>query len=312
LKALELDVASALTLATVDGSSPLRQFQEGLASDSITKKLRTMQPRIENQLKPDGLLSMALRGGKNAWIVGTVDDPYIGENFNLEIKVRWLDSSEHVPDGPMCQFILCATASGWPQLPKHFVALSRELDLGRKELVQDCTHWRGTPGGHEQLMSSAVQYVIRPALCPVNLEFCLSREFAILEEGSIPGYPAGVMVVEEALPTGVSEFEGWPVPPTRWGYVRMTQTLVWHVSSSQEFPGCSNCKQVGRYGAALPQWMTPLTLIHKVCMGIIHKTLQRLIVGALPKWDEAHGPRMQNPDIKDLYDGIASSFPGVS
>lgn len=309
LKALELELASTVKVLSKDISDPMYKLLERLSNDPVLKKLRLVYPRIERQLLPDALLSVALRDGKDAWIVGKVHDPSIGEHFSLEIKVRWLEGSELDKNGPYCQFILSASASGWPQPPENFVALARELDLGKKELVQDCTDYKGTPGGAEQLMSAMVRYVIRPALCPVNLEFVLSRELAVMEDALIPGYPSGVMILEEAMPTGVDNYEGWPVPPTKWGYVRMTQTLVWHVSPSLEHPGCSNCRQVGRYGAALPKFMCPLTLIHKVCLTIIHKTLKRLIDGALPEWDKAHGPRMQRADVRGLYGAIATLSP---
>lgn len=307
LDELEQDVASTLKLVQSDASSELSQFREHIAMDVVLQKLRLMRPRIKAQLKPDGLLTIALKKqeGHNQWIVGTVRDPSISENFCLEIKVRWLEGSELVKNAGASQFMLCASVSGWPQPLEDFVALTRELDHGKKEFVHDCSEYNGTPGGPDQLMSTMLHYVIRPAMLPViGFEFVNFREFALLEGTPIPGYPRGVLIVEESAPTGVPEFEGWQLPPTRRGYVQVAQTLLWHISADQGDPGCTQWTQVGRYTAPIPRWMLPLTLAHKICLRTIHMTFKKHRDAAFPGWDKAHGTRMKDPEVKDLYDAI--------
>mmetsp|Transcript_10540 Transcript_10540/g.17577 ORF Transcript_10540/g.17577 Transcript_10540/m.17577 type:complete len:413 (-) Transcript_10540:195-1433(-) len=311
LDELDWGLAAALKSQT-EASNPFLEFSERVKVDPVLRKLKLLRPRVQAQLKPDALLSLVLKGEKSAWIAETVKDPSIGENFTLEVKVRFAEKPEYIAGAGACQFILCCTCSGWPQPVESFIALVRELDFGKKEHIHDCTDLQGTPGGPEQLMTAWLRYVVRPALCPLNLEFVLRREFDLLQDGAIPGYPAGVMMLEKSMPTGVADFEGWPVPPTKWGQYRMSNDVVWHASPDKERQGCASIIMAGRYGAPIPKWMAPLSIIHKVCMGTIHKTLQKLIVAALPEWDKTYGKRMQTPEVQSLYSAIGLHTRGSS
>merc|ERR1712032_449452 len=186
------------------------------------------------------------------------------------------------------------------------IALDRETDLCKREMIQDCRAFEGTPGGPEQLRSAMLHYVIRPALLPViSLDFLQLREYAVCASSPLPGYSAGVLVTENTPPSGQLEFEGWQLPIAKFGSVRVTQKTIKHFAASVEHLGCSSQTLVLNLAIPIPPRMAPLRLISNIILNTTLKTFGSFKSDVVDRWDEA-GYKARMEKNKMFYGAVAA------
>merc|ERR1712032_418853 len=159
------------------------------------------------------------------------------------------------------------------------IALDRETDLCKREMIQDCRAFEGTPGGPEQLRSAMLHYVIRPALLPViSLDFLQLREYAVCASSPLPGYSAGVLV---------------------------TQKTIKHFAASVEHLGCSSQTLVLNLAIPIPPRMAPLRLISIIILNTTLKTFGSFKSDVVDRWDEA-GYKARMEKNKMFYGAVAA------
>lgn len=294
LKAVEVKVASTYQLARVAKRTDLLDEICGLAarcgSDPVFVKLRAIHGRMEQALGPQGLLTQSLRGADSDWIIGEIRDPSIGEHFKCEFRIRFAKGEEVEKDGETSQLIARATVSNWPQSLQNWVALERETDLCRKEYVQDCKSVRGTPGGPEQMMSAMLNAIVRPMLMPFKFDAVMARDFSVCADGQIPGFPRAVLQLEQSLPKGEREFEGWTIPPEKWGNIRVSSKIAKVFVPSTVHVNCSTMVLGARIGVPLPKSMVPLGMLKMMMLDVFSKSFQLLKRQVLDSWGSTGYP----------------------
>jgi len=306
LKALELDVATTYELAkAVERMEVMDQavaLSQQLNTDPVLQKLRSVHSRFEEITNPQGLLSQAMTGEN--WVTGELKDADLGEHFRMEVAMRLAEAAERDKDGPATQLIAKVTMSGWPQPASNFLALERETDLFQKEFMADCKFSTGIPGELDQLMSCMGHLQVRPALLPINFEYVFFREFAVCPSGLLPGLSSGALEIESNLPLNKSEFEGWKIPPAKFGNVRSESKQIKHIAPTEGHPELTTITIFSKDGIPLPGWMLPLKFLMKLAIDLCLKTFKRIKEKVVDKWEELPYSDRTKASRK-LYDALA-------
>eukprot|EP00928_Gymnodinium_smaydae_P054089 TRINITY_DN37921_c0_g1_i1.p1 TRINITY_DN37921_c0_g1~~TRINITY_DN37921_c0_g1_i1.p1 ORF type:complete len:552 (+),score=98.12 TRINITY_DN37921_c0_g1_i1:107-1762(+) len=214
--------------------------------------------RITNQLNNRPF------NAKDGWAHTKVHDKSISQDFQADIYLRFAQGAERVPDGQSAQLICNGVLKSFPMGMTEFVSIYRETDLYKKEWLADCECCEGSVGGPEKLYSAYSRFLNSSPLMPRKLEIVTVRDFAVCPQAPINGQPAGVMVMDSSAPTGSSEFGGFaiPGPLARTTRIADIDTML-YFSPSKEHPGTVDVFATAYFGAPIPQWIIPLTLVKK-------------------------------------------------
>jgi len=311
LDALELDIASTYEspkgLERSDIKDRACQLGSCLQSDPVISKLRSVHGRLKKHLDPQGLLAQSLQGSAEKWVSGELQDPSIHPEFKFSAHMRLLEGTERDDNGPTTQIITKCIMQCWPQTLSNWLALERETAIFEKEWLASCKFFIGVTGELEQLMSSSVHLAIQAFPLPC-MEAANIREFAVCLESPLSGYSPGVLEIEQSLPQDKDEFEGWKVPPRRFGYVRNEGLTIKHAAPSTEDPHCVTATIVSKTGFPLPKSMLPLNLMKDIFLSVFHKTFKNMKEKVVENWESTGFPECMAKH-PDLYGAVAAIKP---
>jgi hypothetical protein len=244
------------------------------------------------------------------WAQLQIKDPKIGKDFNLEMKLRFAQDFEREATGPKTQIVVFTECSGLPLRLTDFVALQCETDLFRKEWMKDCVSYEGKHGLPNELVPAFVYVQLSPALMPFKLEELVLREFAVCPDGppfqSESCSSGGVLISENGPPDGVSEFQGFAIPPTRFRMVRLTgEPKMLFATRSKLGRGCTDLFSAVRIGLPAPEWMVPLDLLKRFAADIFRESLRRLKEHVIDNWDNL-GYKARVASREDFYNQVVS------
>jgi len=244
------------------------------------------------------------------WARIEIRDPKIGPDFQLEIKLRFAKDSEREANGPSAQLVVSSECRGFPLRLSQFVAFNCEAELCGKENIKDCTSLKSTSGNPSECSPAFIHSQLSPALLPFRVEELLARDFAVCPKGapftrfcsamtrsrskdvldslgSSPWSRGGVLITENNPPDGVTEFEGFKVPPTRRGVVRLTGTpKTIFCSRNDRRPDCTDIVAAVRMGLPVPEWLIPLDLLKRFVSDIFRESLRRVKANIVDHWAE--------------------------
>lgn len=232
------------------------------------------------------------------WYMHEVNDTRISDKFRVEIGMRNRDNTERDPNGASSQLTGFGKVKNFPLALHQFCAYQMEVDLQRKEWITDCESLSCAHGGHPKLCAQMQDIVLAPPLLPFgyrveNLIFrqcCVCDkvpdERLLLGDTEIPGGIA-LLMVETSASDGVTEFDGFDVPPVKSRHIRTsgTTTVFW-ATHAQELNGHCDIFVAVNLGLPIPPSIMPLSLFKRILCSTVAESMLTLRTKVVDHWDE--------------------------
>lgn len=298
------EFAKSGTSESHEDAQAVMHLRNKLLCDNQISLLRRKCAKLGSYFKDDGIMALSQRG--DGWVTESLVEPTIGKHFRVKCSMRFLEPTELKEGMGFNQVIFRVDIENWPQSVEDHVALDRETDLYRQDMIEDCKGAVGEVGGPDRFMSSMLYYKLRPAMVPLNLDCAVLRHYVVCDQSPMAGLSPGVFVIEES-PDGFdgATCEGFAIPAARFATKRLCFRNVKYFSPSVH-EGCSTQTLVGHAGLPAPKFMLPLSLMNKILISTTLKSFLRFKSKCVDRWEEAGFSKRVSAST-DFYGAVVSA-----